>query len=193
MKESINYIDNSNTIISSKDLKKNNINYYQIEKLIESNYIKRISKGIYGKTNSFDDYYSIIQQRYKRVVFSYNTALYLMGETEVVPDKIDITVPREYNVNSFDKRIRVHYIKKDYLDLGIMEIKSPYGNVVKCYNLERTICDIVKNQSNLDREQINKIIRNSFLHNKIDGTKLIDYSKKLKCEAKIRKIVEIMI
>ena len=189
----VNFIKKSNTIISSKDFKANNISYYYINKLINDNYIKKISKGIYGKMDSFDDDYSIIQQRYKKAVYSYNTALFLMGETEVTPNKIEITIPREYNVKTFDEGIKVHYINKDYLYLGVIEVKSPYGNTVKCYNLERTICDIVKNESNLDKEQVNKLIRNSFMHNKIDGTKIMEYAKKLKCEGKIRAIMEVLI
>ena len=60
----VNFIKKSNTIISSKDFKANNISYYYINKLIKDNYIKKISKGIYGKMDSFDDDYSIIQQKF---------------------------------------------------------------------------------------------------------------------------------
>lgn len=188
----IKFIKKSNSIITIDELKRNNINYYYINKLIEDNYIKRINVGIYGKTDSFDDEYRIIQQRYKKAIFSYNTALFLLGETEVTPNKIDITIPRKYNAKSFDNGIKPHYINNENLYLGAIKIESPYGNEVITYNLERTICDIVKNENSLDREQINKIIRNSFLFNKINGALIINYSKKLKCEAKIKSIMEVM-
>ncbi len=189
----VNFIKNSKSVITSKDFKENKISYYYINKMIENNYIKRIATGIYGKTDSFDDEFYILQQRYKKAVFSYNTALYLMGETEVTPDKFDITIPREYNVKSFKYEIKAHYIKKEYLDLGIIKIQSPYGNMVTCYNLERTICDIVKNDNSLDKEQTNKILRNCFQNNKINGSIIMDYARKLKCERKIKAIMEVMI
>jgi len=189
----INFIKKSNSIITIEELKRNNINYYYINKLIEDNYIKRINTGIYGKTDSFDDEYYIIQQRYTKTVFSYNTALFLLGETEVTPRKIDITVPRKYNAKSFDNEIKPHYINNEYLYLGAIKVESPYGNEVITYNLERTICDIVKNDNSLDKEQINKILRDVFLNNKINGALIIDYAKKLKCEAKIKSIMEVLI
>lgn len=189
----IKFIKKANSIITIDELKKNNINYYYINKLIKDNYIKRINTGIYGKTDNFDDEYCIIQQRYKKAIFSYNTALFLLGETEVTPNKIDITIPREYNVKTLDDEIKPHYINKEYLYLGAIKVESPYGNEVITYNLERTICDIVKNENSLDKEQINKIIRNTFLSNKINGTLIIDYAQKLKCEAKIKSIMEVMI
>ena len=191
--EIINFIKKSKSIITAKDFKNNDIGYYYINKLVEDNYIKRISSGIYGKTDSFDDDYYIIQQRYKKIVYSYNTALFLMNETEVTPNQIEITIPREYNIRSFGEEIKLHYINKDYLYLGAIKLKSPYGNDVICYNLERTICDIVKNENSLDKEQLNKIIRNSFQNSKIDGNKIIEYAIKLKCEKKIRAIMEVMI
>lgn len=147
----------------------------------------------YGKTDSFDDEYYIIQKRYTKTVFSYNTALFLLGETEVTPCITDITIPREYNVKTLDNTIKTHYISNEYLYLGAIKVESPYGNEIVTYNLERTICDIVKNDNSLDKEQINKILRNVFLSNKINGALIIDYAKKIKCESKIRSIMEVLI
>lgn len=189
----IKFIKKSNSIITIDELKNNNITYYYINKLIKDNYIKRINIGIYGKTDSFDDEYYIIQKRYTKAVFSYNTALFLLGETEVTPNKIDITIPREYNVKTIDNTFKTHYINNEYLYLGAIKVESPYGNEIITYNLERTICDIVKNDNSLDKEQINKILRNVFLSNKINGALIIDYAKKLKCETKIKSIMEVLI
>ena len=74
-------------------------------------------------------------------------------------------------------------------------MKSPFGNNVKTYNLERTICDIVKNENKcgLDLEQKNKVIRNAFSNKEIDKSMIIEYAKRLKCEKKIRMIMEVFI
>ena len=42
----------------------------------------------------------------------------------------------------------------------MIKIKLPFGNTIKFYNFERTICDIVKNENKcgLHIEQRNKII-----------------------------------
>ena len=46
------------------------------------------------------------------------------------------------------------------IELGVIKIKLPFGNTIKFYNFERTICDIVKNENKcgLHIEQRNKII-----------------------------------
>ena len=191
----IDFINKKNSVITTKDFKGEKIGFYFINKLIEDNYIYRIEKGIYGKKDSFEDEYFIIQYRYKNAIFSYNTALYFLNKTEVTPNIIDISIPNDYNVSTINtKQIRVHYVSRENMELGSIRIKSPFGNTIKSYNLERTICDIVKNErkSGLDIEQRNKIIRKAFSNNDIDGSILIQYAKKLKCEKKIRVIMEVL-
>lgn len=191
----IDFINKKNSVITTKDFKGEKIGFYFINKLIEDNYIYRIEKGIYGKKDSFEDEYFIIQNRYKNAIFSYNTALYFLNKTEVTPNIIDISIPNDYNVSTINtKQIRVHYVSRENMELGSIRIKSPFGNTIKSYNLERIICDIVKNErkSGLDIEQRNKIIRKAFSNNDIDGSILIQYAKKLKCEKKIRVIMEVL-
>lgn len=193
--EIIDFINKKNSVITTKDFKGKKIGFYFINKLIQDNYIYRIEKGVYGKKDSFEDEYFIIQNRYKNAIFSYNTALYFFNKTEVTPNIIDISIPNDYNVSTINtKRIRVHYVSRENMELGSIRIKSPFGNTIKSYNLERTICDIVKNErkSGLDIEQRNKIIRKAFSNNDIDGSILIQYAKKLKCEKKIRVIMEVL-
>ena len=192
----VNFVNKKNNVITTKEFKDAEIGFYYINKLIEDNYISRIGKGLYGKTDSFEDEYFIIQNRYKNAIFSYNTALFFLNKTEVTPNRIDITIPNDYNVSSINtKQIRVHYVSRENLELGVIKIKSPFGNTIKSYNLERTICDIVKNENKcgLDIEQRNKIIKNAFIDNEIDGSTLVQYAKKLKCEKKVRAIMEVMI
>lgn len=192
----VNFVNKKNNVITTKEFKDAKIGFYYINKLIEDNYISRIGNGLYGKTDSFEDEYFIIQNRYKNAIFSYNTALFFLNKTEVTPNIIDITIPNDYNVSSINtKQIRVHYVSRENIELGMIKLKSPFGNIIKAYNLERTICDIVKNENKcgLDIEQRNKVIKKAFLNNEIDGATAIKYAKKLKCEKKIRAIMEVLI
>ena len=194
-KNIIDFINTKNNTITTKEFEEANISFYHINKLIEDGYIERRGKGVYGKTDSFEDEYFIIQNRYKNAIFSFNTALYFMDKTEVIPSIMDITIPNDYNVSTIDsKKIRVHYTSRQNINLGVVEIESPFGNKVKAYNLERTICDIVKNENKcgLDTEQKNKVIRKAFANNEIESTVIIEYSKKLKCEKKIKTMIEII-
>ena len=139
------FIEDSNGIITYKELIENNISKYFIKKLVDNNILEKYSKGIYIRKDIFEDEFYIFQQRNKKVVFSYNTALYFLNETEKTPEYIDITVYKGYNVHRLSKNIKVHYVSKENLYLGATEINKAQGFKVIAYNLERTLCDIIKN------------------------------------------------
>ena len=188
------FIKEQTGIITAKDFKNQGISFFLIKKLIEDYMIERVDKGIYIKTDEFEDTYYIFQSKISKAVFSYNTALYLLGKTEVIPERIDITIPSDYNAQRIDKSYTIHYVSKDFLTLGITEATTLFGNKVICYNLERTICDLVKNKNNgLDSEQVNKIIRNAFLYKQIDIALLYEYAKKLRCVKKIEMLTEVLL
>lgn len=181
-------------MITSKDFRNMGIGYFFVNKLMQDGIIDRVSRGMYCKANDFEDQYFTMQRGSKKIVFSYNTALFFLGKTEVTPSRIDITVPKGYNVQRIDKECTVHYCTKEYFELGLIEIETPFGNKVFSYNFERTICDIIKNRNTgLDTEQINKIIRNAFLKKQIDNVLLKKYAKILKCDRKLQKLTEVLV
>lgn len=187
-------INESKGILTTKEMLRNGISHYYINMLINDDVIVRNEKGIYVKTNMIEDDFYIFQQKNKKVIFSYNTALYFYNETERTPEYMDITVYKGYNVHRISERVKIHYTNKNNFYLGATNVKTPHGFEVMAYNLERTLCDVVKNRNTgMDKEQINKFIRNMFLHKKIDFATLIKYAKKLKCEKKIREIMEVLI
>lgn len=181
-------------MITIDDFKKQNISHHYINQLIEDKIIERVGTGIYNKVEEFEDEFFIIQQNSKRIIFSFNTALYFIDKTEVTPYRTDITVPNGYNVHRINKDVVVHYIPEENLYLGAVKVQTPYGNEVLSYNLERCICDIIRcDNTGLDIEQINKIIRNAFLKKQINFNVLGEYAQKLKCEKKLNKYTEVLL
>ena len=188
-----NFVKKSNGIITSKELKEKKISNYYVQKLIDDNILERYSRGFYIRTDIFEDEFYILQQRNSKLVFSYNTALYFLNETERTPENIDVTVYKGYNVHRLSKNVKVHYVLKENLYLGAIETQTPQGFKVMAYNLERTLCDIIKNKdTGMDKEQINKFIQKMLLKNKVDSIVLIEYAKRLKCEKKVREIMDIL-
>lgn len=138
--------------------------------------------------------YISFNKKYPRIIYSYNTALYLHHLTERTPDRYDVTVYSGYNTNHLPSNLDFHFIKKEIHRLGEITLKTNFGYDVKTYDLERLTCDIITlNNSNIEKEQVNKYLRKVFLENKLDTIKLINYAKKLRCEKKIRQVMELFI
>lgn len=181
----------NNGIITTKQIEEIGISRVHIKQFIESGTIERVKKGIYISKDMLEDEFYIFQLKNKNAIFSYNTAMYLFRVSERTPDKIDVTVYSGYNVQRFPKNMKVHYVKKDLLNLGVVIVNSPSGFKVKVYNMERTICDILKDRNTgVDKEQTNKFIRNMIVHNQVDLNKIWEYAKKMKCEKKLEEVME---
>ena len=107
------------------------------------------------------------------------TALYFHGLSIKAPnDKYDITVPNNY-FNYKIKNHNVFYVDIDIYELGIMEVKTPMGNIVKAYDMERCICDIIRSRKRMDSEYVKYSIREYLKRKDKDIIKLSNYAEKM--------------
>lgn len=165
-----------------------------IRKLIEKNILEKISNGIYVLSGDLSDEYALFQSHSSIAVFSHGTALFLWGLSDRVPHSYDVTVPQGTNVSHLKRDypdINCHYVKTDVYYLGITTTKTPQGAIVKLYDRERCICDLVKNREKSDSQLYSQAI-NDFFKLKTDSRKLLNYSKALKIEEDIRTYMEVL-
>lgn len=185
----VEFLKNNNGYISTQELLELNIYKSQIGFYINKGIIERVSHGLYMDTKLFKDEYFILQKKYPSAIFSYNTALHILNLTNKTPSEIDITVPR-------DKRVRgnynVHRVSDNYYEIGIIEVKSPFGNPVKVYNAERCICDMLRSEKEFDLELQNRVLDYYFSSKDKNIESLLEYSKKFNIYEKVNTIVEVM-
>ena len=89
-------------------------------------------------------------------------------------------------------------IKEAMVENLIVKDNTVYGVVledgtnIKIYDLERTICDVIKNKNRLDQELVNKALRKYFYSKEKNTLKLYEYAKKMKIYKKVRSVFEIL-
>ena len=180
--------------ITSTELKMNHINYYYVSTLVKEKKIYRVSSGYYILTNGYVDNFYVVLSKCKKAVFSHATALYLHNLSDRVPLIYDVTVPYGYgNCYKNEKNIVLHYNKVEYIDLGVMEVESPFKMNLKVYDIERTICDIIKNKNKMDIEIFTKALQRYAKMNCKDLQKLMKYAKLLGVDKKVREYMEILL
>ncbi len=176
--------------IKTRDFEKIGISRPSIQSYIDKKIIRKVSRGLYIDNNLIEDEFYILQQKFSNIVFSYNTACYLLNLSDRAPYKIDVTTLTHNNIS---EDLEIHYVSKDKFNIGIIEIKSPYGNPIKVYNEERCICDLLKNKNEVDIELYNKIIKNYFKQAKRDLKTLEEYAKIFNIQKKFENIMEVLI
>lgn len=183
----------NNEIITPAQLEDKGISRVYLSKMEEEGLIERIDRGIYvTKDFKYDEYY-LFQLKYPKAIFSYNTALYFYEMTERTPIKMDVTVYREYNPHRFKDLVNVYKVNKELYDLGVTEKKSPQGMKVKTYNLERTVCDIIKDKDSIDIEIRNKAIKKAIKSKEFNASKMFEYAKKMNIYDKVKNYMEAII
>ena len=87
----------------------------------------------------------INQLKREKMIYSHETALYLHDLTDRDPLHYVVTVPQGYNSSKLkEEDFRVYSIKKEWFDLGIVTKETVFGNKVRTYDMERTICAVFK-------------------------------------------------
>ena len=183
----------NNGYLTTKDVTNNNIPKVYLTKMVRNNIIERIGRGVYIKSNDIPDDMVVLQNKSKNAIYSNTTSLFLHGLSNRLPIKYDITIKSGYNGSlQNSSNVNLFYVKKELLDLGVMNYKLDSGYSIRIYDLERTICDIIKNKKKLDQELVNKAIREYFYSKKKDTIKLYEYAKKLNIYEKVKNTFEVL-
>ena len=189
----LNLIKVNNGVITSKEISKHGINWIFLTRLVKSGKIERVKNGLYVLPNTWgDEYFNLIYGI--NAIFSYDTALYFLGLCETVPSIYHITVCRGYNGKlNHEGNVKLHFVKKEIFELGKIDIKSPQGQIITCYNAERCICDLLKNIAKEDLETVKYAIT-EYLRDKQNRNlpKLVEYSKRLNVEDEVNRYLEVL-
>lgn len=199
MKEKSNYLkieeifNRNDGFVTRKDIDEANIPSWFLSNFVKRNSLNKVAPGIYATDSYIYDEYYILQKRYSKYVFSGINALYLNKLTDKIPTFLEVSCPQGYNPRKAkDNSMIVHQISnKDEYSLGIKETRTMFGNVVKTYDEERTICDLIKYRDKYDSETFVKAIR-IYAKNINDQIKLMKYARILGVEKKVFEIMEIL-
>jgi len=186
-------ISNNNGIISTKDAVNYGISNMALYRLKKQGLIRSVSRGVYCLTDEIPDTMAIIQYRCSKGTFSHETALYLHDLTDRTPSHHVVTVPSNYNTSKLkDLPVKFRYLNPEVVDIGRKMMKTPQGNEVYVYDIERTICDIIRNKSSMDANIVNNALRQYARSNKSRFSILMIYAKKMGVEKKVRKTMEVL-
>ena len=187
-------IKQNNGIITAKEVSDNKIDSWYLTNLVKKGELERVVRGVYFDPN-FDNYDELyfFQLQNKACIYSYQTALYLHRLTDRLPFVNEVTVKQGYNAWRIKDSVIVHQVKKEWYELGKAEIKTDMGNIVCAYDMERTICDLVRDRKNQDPEIFSKAWNLYIKKDSKDIWKLRKYAHNLGISKKIEDILEVIV
>lgn len=193
----MNALDNLFTptgMLTASEAAKNGIQKDVFYHYVRANDLKRIGYGIYARKDAWTDELFILHKRCPAAVFSHDEALYYHDLTDREPVVHTLTVYTGYNTKRLTQSgCKVYTIKKELLNIGKINGKDSYGNEIPLYDLERTICDIVRCRRNFEIQDFITALKSYSRREDKDLNRLMSYAKLFHVDKIIRQYMEVLL
>ena len=181
----------NNVYVTSKELDNFGIHRMYLNSMWKKGLVEKVAPGIYIDINKIEDNYYVFNLSMPNTIYSHMTALYFHGLSIKAPnEKYDITVRKTYNSKHL-KNHEVFYVSDDIYELGLTEVKTPMGNNVRVYDVERCICDIIRSKNRMDSEHIKYSIKEYIKRKDKDLVKLSNYAKEMGIKEEVMNYIEV--
>lgn len=105
-----------------------------------------------------------------------------------------VTVKSGYNPTSLkEAQIQVYSVKKELYELGKSDMQTTFGHTVPVYDMERTICDVIRSRSKIEIQTFQESLKQYVRCKDRNLRKLMQYASALHVERILRKYLEVLL
>lgn len=190
----INIATNNNGVVTTSMVVAAGFSRGNIKYLVEKGMLEKSARGVYILPEVWDDEIFNLQSRFRRGIYSHETALFLWDLTDRTPNRYHMTFPANYNLTKpKEENVQCAQCKDTLYDLGIVEVFTPGGNTVRAYSMERTLCDVLRPHSRVDIQVVAEAFKRYATDTEKNIPILSEYAKILKVEKKLRAYLEVLL
>lgn len=185
----------NNGYISSAEATKNGVSNKQLQRFATYGELERVCHGLYMSPNNITDEYYVTQFRCPNSVFSHDTALYFHMLSDRTPITLTMTIPTGAYTRLLNEKesFAFFYCKAELFALGVQTIVTPFGNHIRVYDKERTICDCIKRKNKLDEDIVLSAVKQYARSKNADFAKLYSYSEKFHVKNTVKQYMEVLL
>ena len=161
---------------------------------VRSRDLDRVAHGIYLSKDSWVDAMYLLHLRFEQAVFSHETALFFHDLTDREPIEYTVTVKTGCNPSKMKAEgIQVFTIKADLHDVGLTTAKTPFGHTVPVYDMERTICDLLRSRSRIEIQTFQGALKSYARRKDKNLRALMQYAGMFKVEKILRQYLAVLL
>ncbi len=147
-------------IVKTADLENAGFGYRKLQKLLEEGFLKKLKNGYYTlyKDGKSDD--ERVRILFPDGILTMTSALYVYGFIDEKPDHYSIAIDKNVSRSRFkieDPKVVPYYVEKCALDFGVTKAEFG-GGEMNIYTPERLLCEILKYESKLDKQIVDKAV-----------------------------------
>jgi len=195
--EKFNLINNllsaNNGIFNTSEAIQLGVSKAYLGQLVRDKVLERVAHGKYIVFDDFPDELFILQQRSQKIIFSHETALFLHDLSERTPILHSLTIPSNIKLSAaLSEGCKIYYVKSELHDLGICKMPSKMGHEVFAYNVERTICDVLRSKNRMDNQTVVEAIKGYAARKNINWNLLSEYARIFRVTKLLRHYLEVL-
>jgi predicted transcriptional regulator of viral defense system len=169
------------------------IHFTYLKKLEEAGTIVQVSRGLYrwdGMPAGSNDMVELAHL-FPHGVFCLFSAAEFHELTTYQPWQHHIAIERSSKVKiPAHIPVKVYYWSKPLMDLGVLDVPMD-RSTVRIFNVERTVCDLVKFRQKTGKDVMLEAIRNYLRRKDKNISLLLDYARLLRIENILKPYLEI--
>lgn len=175
-------------VLRTSELNEIGLSSRQIKKLCEENFLSRIKRGYYELSESTYPEEVVIAKLFPHAVIFLESALMHYGYTDRIPSAWQIAVDKDSEKNQYKidyPMIEPFYIEPKLLKVGLSAIQVE-GVLVKIFDRDRTICDVLRYENKLEAEVFSNAIQRYLRDPNKNVRKLFEYAEIFNIQNKVR-------
>ena len=147
--------------------------------------LQQVAHGIYVSEDTWID---------GQAVFSHESALFFHDLTNREPSPYAITVRRGYSTTRLKAEgLSVYTIKPELYEVGLTTGQTPFGHTVPVYDMERTICDLLRSRSSMEIQTFQGALKMYARRKDKDLRTLMRYAGMFRVEKILRQYLEVLL
>jgi len=161
---------------------------------IRQNDLEQAAHGIYVSRDAWVDGMYLLHLRCVQAVFSHESALFFHDLTDREPSPYSVSVQRGYSPTRLKADgITVYTVKKELYPIGITSGKTPFGHTVPTYDMERTICDLIRCRNDMEVQTFQDALKRYAKRTDKNLSTLMRYAAQFRVEKVLRRYLEVLL
>ena len=128
---------------------------YQIGKAVDSGAIYKVARGLYSDERHPDPN-AVACTLWPQAVLTMDSAFYLHGLTDVIPDLVHVATPRN------STRIRNGWVRQYFMESALMtvgvETAGAEGSPIRTFTRERMLVELLRNAGTLPLDYYKELV-----------------------------------
>ena len=186
-------LNENNGVLRTADAALAGISRTTLSALVKNGTLERIAQGQYIHPADMPDELYLLQQRSGKIIFSHETALFLHDMAERTPLRHALTIPSSGKLSpTLSGGCKVYYVKPELHRLGKCIVTTKMGHRVVAYDVERTVCDILRSRNRIDGQILAEAMKSFASRKDQNWSKLREYAEAFRVTKLLRQYLEVL-